>query len=83
MAFDREGNFNGGIRVAGWRVRDGQHHDHGCAIAFSLGVKDDDAWTIFTAFIAPDFVFMMPKIGITNNKTRSGDGMPAMSQDHF
>jgi hypothetical protein len=74
MTFNRGGNFNCAQRIGGRSMRDRENHNDRCVIRSPLDRKHDHAGAVFAPFFPSRFVFVVPQIGIGNDKARFGGG---------
>ena len=70
MTFDRGGNFNCAQRIGGRSMRDRENHNDRRIIRSALDRKHDHAGAVFAPFFPSRFVFVVPQIGIGDDKAR-------------
>jgi hypothetical protein len=70
MTFNRGGNFNGAGRISGRSMRDRENHNDHRIIRSPLDREHDHAGAILALFFPSRFVFVVPQIGIGNDKAR-------------
>jgi hypothetical protein len=70
MPFDRGRNLDRAGGIGGLRMRDGQHHHDRCFKRRALDREHDHARAILASFFPSGFVFVVPQIGIGDDKAR-------------